>query len=199
VLRSSVVATHIALLSGKQCGAPFASLGQAHWSPSAVVWGDGGGGRNVSFFLWLTEEEVLVWVGSMVMDRFGALLWFCGCSLSWSLRRRFVGCSLGRLEVVVVVNLRVVAKDTGLCAWLLVPVITSMAKGTSGPPAASREPLRDLCHSKRRCAKVHVRDLDPASGPLELRLLRARRGAGLAGKKNRCFTWNTTHIEKETR
>ena len=88
----------------------------------------------------------------------------------------------------MVVYLRFVAKDTRLCAWLLVPVITSMAKGTSGPPAASREPLRDLYHSKKRCAKVHVRDLDPASGPLAIGLLGAQRAAGLAGKKNRCFT-----------
>ena len=100
VVTSSVVATHIALLSGKQCVAPFASLGQAHWSPSAVVRGTGEVESVVGFFLWLIEKEVLVWVGSMVMGRFGSFRRFCGCLLVWSLRSRFVGCCRRYLEVV---------------------------------------------------------------------------------------------------
>ena len=146
----------------------------------------------------VVREEVLVWVGSMVMDQFGALLWFCGLWLSWSLRRRFVGCSLGRSEVVVWWKLRFVAKDTGLCAWLLVPVITSLAKGTSGPPSASREPLT-VTFATAKGAVPNATD-----GILTLPLGHSNFGSyepggapASQGKKTGVSRETPTHIEKE--
>lgn len=180
---SSVVATHIALLSGKQCVAPFASLGQAHWSPSAVVGGDGGGGRRCWFLFVVDREEVLVWVGSMVMDRFGSFLWFCGCLLVWSLRSRFVGCCRRYLEVVVVVYLRIVAKDTGLCSWWLGPSSCVVGQG----PRSSRQQPQESHSVTFTTAKGAVPKFTFGILTLPLGrspwLLRAQRGAGLAGKK----------------
>lgn len=87
------------------------------------------------------REEVWVWVGLVVMDRFGSLLWFCGCLLVWSLRRVCVGssslswwCSIGVLA----------GCGQGHGAFRIGPFrgsLVVLAKGTSGPPSASREPL----------------------------------------------------------
>ena len=90
VVTSSVVATHIALLSGKQCVAPFASLGQAHWSPSAVVGGDGGGGR-CCWFLFVVDREGGVGMGWIDGDGplwvVSAVLWlFAGLVVAQSFR-----------------------------------------------------------------------------------------------------------------
>ena len=188
MLGSSVVATHISLLSGEQCVAPFASLGQAHWAPSAVVWGDGGGGGSVGFFLWLTEKEVLVWVGSMVMDRFGSLLWFCGCSLVWSLRRRFVGYSLGRSEVVRMVEVAGCGQGHGALRM----VAGSGDHVVGHGPRSSRQQPQESHSVTFATAEGAVPKFTFGILTLPLGgspwLLRAQRGAGLAGKKNRCFT-----------
>jgi len=88
-------------------------------------------------------EEVLVWVGSIVMKGpFGSLWRFCGLWLSWSLRRRFVGCSLGRSEVVRMVEVAGCGQIHGAFRMMSWTITYGVGPETAIiPSSASREPL----------------------------------------------------------
>jgi len=116
--------------------------------------------QTTNGFCWCRSGVLLCW----------AVVWF-GCSVVvW---RGGLMVALGFRWLLslmkgagLVVSLRVVARYTGFPQGVLDDYLRCWARDKIVPPSASREPLRDLYHSKRRCAKVHVRDLDPASGTI---------------------------------
>ena len=95
------------------------------------------------------------------------------------------------------VDLRVVAKDTGLCALWLGAGSCSNGQGQERPASSlKRATYRHICHSKKRCAKCHGRDLDPASGPLPL--CSYEPSGALASQEN-CVSRETPNIEKRNK